>query len=254
MTDPVAIYAEAPAIAEINALEIEADRNEARASDTRWEQAERVVALLADGWTIRDVADSWKRVDGSAYGKSHVGYVAKTWNTFVHLSGRDRPRWNEAYNSPQVRGEEPESSNEAIGTDEYYTPAWIFERLGITFDLDVCAPPLGPVHVPATRWFSEADDGLAQEWSGRVWMNPPYSKPAPWVERFVAHRNGIALVPFAKSGWFFDLWNSPDVLTITAPGIEASKFVGGQIYMPVMLVAVGPVENHDAIRRVGIVR
>jgi hypothetical protein len=28
-------------------------------------------------------------------------------------------------------------------SDDYYTPPHIFERLGLTFDLDVCAPPGG---------------------------------------------------------------------------------------------------------------
>lgn len=28
-------------------------------------------------------------------------------------------------------------------SDDYYTPAWIFETLGLRFNLDVCAPPPG---------------------------------------------------------------------------------------------------------------
>ena len=35
------------------------------------------------------------------------------------------------------------------------------------------------------RWFSKEDDGLRQKWHGRVWMNPPYSKPllGPFVTK-----------------------------------------------------------------------
>jgi len=41
-------------------------------------------------------------------------------------------------------------------------------------------------------------DGLLMEWTGRVWLNPPYSNILPWVLKLAAHDNGILLVP-AKS-------------------------------------------------------
>jgi len=136
-------------------------------------------------------------------------------------------------------------------SDDYYTPVWIFDRLGLHFDLDVCSPPAPPPWIPATRFFTMADDGLAQEWAGRVWMNPPYSRPGPWVERFLEHRNGVALVPFAKSAWFDALWVAADA--VCAPGVEASKFVGGPIFMPVFLAAYGA-ECVAALRNLGTVR
>lgn len=52
--------------------------------------------------------------------------------------------------------------------DDYYTPREVFERLGLTFDLDVCAPPGGVPWVPARRYYTTADDGLSQPWFGRV--------------------------------------------------------------------------------------
>lgn len=43
---------------------------------------------------------------------------------------------------------------EAAGeTDEWYTPRYIFDALGETFDLDVACPPEGPRHVPAARYY-----------------------------------------------------------------------------------------------------
>ena len=38
-------------------------------------------------------------------------------------------------------------------TDEWYTPKYIFDALGVEFDLDVASPQNGPRHVPAKNWF-----------------------------------------------------------------------------------------------------
>ena len=83
-------------------------------------------------------------------------------------------------------------------SDEWYTPSTLFEQLGLRFDLDVASPTDNKSHVPADRKYTIEDDGLVQPWTGRVWMNPPYSKPAPWVEKWLNHANGIALLPMAK--------------------------------------------------------
>lgn len=103
-----------------------------------------------------------------------------------------------------------------MANDELYTPKHIFDALNVTFDLDVCAPKEGPLHTPANKWFSLEDDGLAKEWVGRVWMNPPFSESGKWVDRWLDHKNGICLIPFSKSRWFNRLWNS-EVAILPAP-------------------------------------
>lgn len=96
----------------------------------------------------------------------------------------------------------------ALDSDDWYTPAYIIEALGVHFDLDPCSPPGGvptvalcAEHPPAV--FTEADDGLAQRWYGTVWLNPPYSDQWPWVEKLVEHGIGVALVTADTStkGW-----------------------------------------------------
>lgn len=74
----------------------------------------------------------------------------------------------------------------AVTSDDCYTPRWVFDAMGLHFDLDVAAPPGGPWHVPANRYYTAEDDGLAQPWDGLVWCNPPYSQFMPWAERFAA--------------------------------------------------------------------
>ena len=44
-------------------------------------------------------------------------------------------------------------------SDDYYTPAWIFDALGLHFDLDVASPPHATT-VPCTRYLTMEHDGL----------------------------------------------------------------------------------------------
>lgn len=140
-------------------------------------------------------------------------------------------------------------------TDDYWTPPWIFEAMGLEFDVDVCAPPGGIDWVPAGRYFTKADDGLAQPWEGRVWMNPPFSDSAPWVQRFLDHRHGVALVRVSKSAWFAPLWDEADGIAMA--GTSLSVFISGELRSDIAwtccLVAFGP-ECVDAIGKIGKVR
>ena len=81
-----------------------------------------------------------------------------------------------------------------LSRDRWFTPAWVFDGLGLTFDLDVCAPTGGAPNVPAHRWFTESDNGLEQPWLGLVWCNPPFSNPLPWCRRFADHPDAVLLV------------------------------------------------------------
>ena len=81
-------------------------------------------------------------------------------------------------------------------SDEWYTPKYIFDALGCDFDMDVAAPEFGAPHVPARSWLSKETSG--HPWEGFVWMNPPFggrNSLTPWLDKFFAHGNGIALVP-----------------------------------------------------------
>ncbi len=140
---------------------------------------------------------------------------------------------------------------EQLTSDDYYTPKDVFDRLAIEFDIDVCAPPGGIPWIPAKRFFTQEDDGLSQPWTGRVWMNPPYSNPTPWVRKFIRHGNGIALVPHAKSQWHIELWAAAAAAAAVPP--RYSNFIGGSIFMPVWFAAFGD-ECVEALSRIGVVR
>lgn len=108
-------------------------------------------------------------------------------------------------------------------SDVWLTPPEILTALG-RFDLDPCAPVDRPWDM-ADRHFTPADDGLAQPWEGRVWLNPPYGREAvKWLRRLAEHGQGTALT-FARTetGWFWEtVWRST-----TARGV---LFFEGRLY------------------------
>lgn len=59
---------------------------------------------------------------------------------------------------------------------EWSTPAWLVRQLAGEFgpfDLD---PAATAENAKAPVFYTAGDDGLAQLWKGRVWLNPPYGR------------------------------------------------------------------------------
>ena len=139
-----------------------------------------------------------------------------------------------------------------VSSNDFYTPAWIFEAMGIEFDLDVASPPQGVPWIPTKKFYTQLDDGLASPWSGNVWMNPPFKKVTPWVEKFVDHNQGIALLPLAKSKFTDIIMRESDAMVVL-PAYRrfTSPFYSlGMIRFVCALFALGD-ENVEAISKVG---
>jgi hypothetical protein len=143
-------------------------------------------------------------------------------------------------------------------SDDCYTPRWVFDAMGLRFDLDVAAPVGGPWHVPCDRYFTAADDGLAQPWDGLVWCNPPYSNYAPWADRFARHER-IALmgILLPEVLWFPTVFNASDAVAMIScdfsrPGRTPAR-LRQQVFVAFRGVGTEPAERLAAADRFGAV-
>lgn len=107
-------------------------------------------------------------------------------------------------------------------SDVWLTPPEIIQALG-PFDLDPCAAPDPRPWETASHHIALPEDGLAAEWSGRVWLNPPYSSEAvKWLRKMAGHDCGTALI-FARTetSWFGEtVWRAA----------SAVLFLEGRLY------------------------
>jgi hypothetical protein len=114
-----------------------------------------------------------------------------------------------------------DNPNHQGNTDIWLTPAYFIEQLG-TFDLDPCGHWPRPFET-ARKTICLPEDGLSTEWTGRVWLNPPYGKQiGHWLRKLQEHGNGIALV-FSRTDtrWFQEL--KPDLTFFISGRIKFLK-------------------------------
>jgi len=140
-------------------------------------------------------------------------------------------------------------------SEEWYTPPSIFKALDLTYDLDPCSP--GPGHwVPAKKIYTKVDDGLRQQWSGLIWLNPPFGGrrgQVPWLRKFFAHGNGIALVAARTSAdWFHEVVVPHAQLLLFPNGktkfIRADGSVGKEPGTGVVLIGAGSIACEALLR------
>lgn len=113
------------------------------------------------------------------------------------------------------------SFEKTSGSDEWYTPPEIVTSLG-HFDLDPCSP-IGGVFRLADVLYTKEDNGLTKEWKGRVWLNPPYSKPLyfQFADKMAKHGSGIMLT--------FDRMDNRFMQDHVLPHADSVFFMRGRI-------------------------
>jgi hypothetical protein len=118
-------------------------------------------------------------------------------------------------------------------SNEWYTPARYVdvarEVMG-GIDLDPASSQLANQIVRAMKHYSKEDNGLTQEWCGRIWLNPPYSSDKgttgregsrqglakPFIFRLIDEYNKgnvtqaiLLITTDTDASWFKPLWNYP---------------------------------------------
>lgn len=110
-------------------------------------------------------------------------------------------------------------------SNEWYTPARYVEAArevmgGIDLDPASCA--MANQTVKATRYYTREENGLAHEWYGRIWLNPPYGKLSNksmldvWINKLVnGYQDGqieqavLLATNNIEAPWFKLLWEYP---------------------------------------------
>jgi len=147
-------------------------------------------------------------------------------------------------------------------SDEFGTPGEFHRPIAAAvggFDLD---PASGAEDQPlASTRYTKDDDGLSQEWFGKVWLNPPFSAKEEWVRKALNEMNAghvelaVVLLPVDTSTqWFHDYIVEADALCFVEGRLS---FVGGDRNpnFGVMLAAFGEVPSDllDVFDRKGTV-
>jgi phage N-6-adenine-methyltransferase len=94
-------------------------------------------------------------------------------------------------------------------TDLWATPQDFFDALDkeFRFETDVCALP---ENAKCAHYFTPEQDGLAQEWTGVCWCNPPYGrKIGDWAKKAAESAKAGAVVVMllparTDTRWFHD--------------------------------------------------
>lgn len=107
--------------------------------------------------------------------------------------------------------------------NDWYTPPYCIEAARAvmgSIDLDPASSDLAQKTVKAGIYYTIDDDGLAHDWSGNVWMNPPYSMPE--IQLFVDKlldsdiKQWIVLTNNSSdTGWFHQLLYAADYVCLT---------------------------------------
>jgi len=116
-----------------------------------------------------------------------------------------------------------------MAQDEYSTPDWVYKPLHeeFKFTLDAAASTL---NTKCKYYYNKEENALEQNWVGRIWLNPPYSKAAgpiyKWVQkaRYTAYRGSrvvMLLTADISTKWFHDLiWDSNNIEEHVYPNVE----------------------------------
>lgn len=129
---------------------------------------------------------------------------------------------------------------QGTGENEWYTPAQYIDAARLVLgeiDLDPASSALANKTVGAANIFTAEDSGLDRDWTGRVWMNPPYSRILlpKFVDKFLQEyradrvTHGIVLThAYTDTEWFHKLAKGCRLLCLTRGRISFEDTSGNR--------------------------
>lgn len=209
--------------------------------------------------------------DAIGYGKATCSHCGQTHNGWTAVpAGRWKCRCGATTNDDALetsgraeyeleqrlknqRNGKPALVQHSSESVEWYTPEeYIRAARAVMGDIDLDPASCEQANrtVKARRYYTKDDDGLKQEWFGRVFVNPPYgwtedseSSQAVWSARLIAEweagniLEGILLVNAATAQkWFAPLWRFPICFTdhrirFERPGAEKNQPPHGSVFV-----------------------
>jgi ParB family chromosome partitioning protein len=126
------------------------------------------------------------------------------------------------------------------GDNEWFTPPEYIEAARLVLgeiDLDPASHPVAQKTLKAGRIFTREDDGLEQEWHGRIWLNPPYARDeiGRFVDKLILEidrGNTTAAIMlthnYTDTLWFQEAARAVDLLCFTRGRIKFVDVAGAE--------------------------
>src|SRR5215204_2535296 len=170
--------------------------------------------------------------------------VSRWRKSFKHLDAYRKALFDHQYRKAMaLRGTTDQRGASGTGENEWFTPAEHIELARAVLgeiDLDPASHAKAQKVVKAKQYLTKADNGLAGEWRGRVWLNPPYAQPA--IAEFVskmcaerlANRVSAAIMlthNYTDTAWFHEAAGVADAICFTRGRVKFYE-PGGAIAAP----------------------